>query len=71
MQIASALNGNQWLCERSCAPGDDGSNNHGGTRYDGLQGRVDALWLASKLLKTKDAVRLALAGLGTVGRLLG
>jgi hypothetical protein len=33
--------------------------------------RVIALWLASMLLKTKDAVRLPLGGLGTVGRLLG
>ncbi len=33
--------------------------------------RVIALWLAGKLLKTKDAVRLTLDGLGTVGRLLG
>ena len=33
--------------------------------------RVIALWLAGKLVKTKDAVRLALDGLGTVGRLLG
>jgi len=32
---------------------------------------VIALWLAGKLLKTKDAVRLTLDGLGTVGRLLG
>jgi len=30
-----------------------------------------ALWLAGKLLKTRDAVRLALDGLGTVGRVLG
>jgi len=33
--------------------------------------RVIALWLAGKSLKTKDAVRLALDGLGTVGSLLG
>ena len=33
--------------------------------------RVIALWLASKLLTTKDAVRLALDGLGTVGSVLG
>jgi hypothetical protein len=33
--------------------------------------RVIALWLAGKLLKTKDAVRLALDGLGTVGSVLG
>ncbi len=33
--------------------------------------RVIVLWLAGKLLKTKDGVRLALDGLGTVGRLLG
>src|SRR6266513_688525 len=31
--------------------------------------RVIALWLAGKLLKTKDAVRLALDGLGTNGSL--
>jgi len=30
-----------------------------------------ALWLAGKSLKTKDVARLALDGLGTVGRLLG
>jgi len=30
-----------------------------------------ALWIAANLLKTKDAVRLALDGLGMVGRLLG
>ena len=28
-------------------------------------------WLDDKSLKTKDAVRLALRGLGTAGRLLG
>jgi len=33
--------------------------------------RVIALWLASKLLTTKNAVRLDLDGLGTVGRALG
>ena len=33
--------------------------------------RVIAPWLAGKLLKPKDAVRLALGGLGTFGRLLG
>ena len=33
--------------------------------------RVIAPWLAGKSLKTKDALRLALDGLGTVGRLLG
>jgi hypothetical protein len=33
--------------------------------------QVIALWLGRKLLKTKDAVRLALDGLGTVGRALG
>jgi hypothetical protein len=33
--------------------------------------RVIALWLASKLLTTKDAVRLDLDGLGTVGSVLG
>jgi hypothetical protein len=33
--------------------------------------RVIALWLAGKLLKTQDAVRLALDGLGKVGNLLG
>jgi len=32
---------------------------------------VVALWLAGKLLKTKDAVRLPLDGWGTVGSLLG
>jgi len=32
---------------------------------------VIAPWLAGKSLKTKDAVRLALGGLGTVGSLLG
>jgi len=32
---------------------------------------VVARWLAGKLLKTKDAVRLAQDGLGTVGSLLG
>jgi hypothetical protein len=32
---------------------------------------VIALWLASKLLTTKDAVRLALDDLGAVGSLLG
>jgi hypothetical protein len=31
---------------------------------------VIALWLAGKLLKTKDAVRLPLDGLGTVGSLI-
>jgi len=33
--------------------------------------RVIAPWLAGKLLKTKDAVRLTPGGLGTVGCLLG
>jgi len=33
--------------------------------------RVIARWLAGKLLKTKDAFRVALDGLGTVGRSLG
>ena len=33
--------------------------------------RVIALWLASKLLTTKDTVRFALDDLGTVGSLLG
>ena len=33
--------------------------------------RVIALWLASKLLTTKDAVRLALDSLRTVGSILG
>ena len=33
--------------------------------------RVIALRLAGKLLKTKDAVRLTVDGLGTVDRLLG
>ena len=33
--------------------------------------RVIAPWLAGKSLKTKDAVRLDLGGLGTVGRVLG
>ena len=33
--------------------------------------RVIALWLAGKLLKTKDAVRLALGGLGSLGSVLG
>jgi len=33
--------------------------------------RVIALWLPSNLLRTKDAVRLALDGLGTVGSVLG
>jgi hypothetical protein len=33
--------------------------------------RVIARWLAGKLLKTQDAVRLALDGLDTVGGLLG
>jgi hypothetical protein len=33
--------------------------------------RVIALWLAGKLLKTKDGVRLPLDGLGTVGSVLG
>ena len=33
--------------------------------------RVIALWLAGKLLKTKDDVRLTLDGLRTVGGLLG
>jgi hypothetical protein len=32
---------------------------------------VIALWLVGKLLKTKDAVQLALDRLGTVGSLLG
>jgi len=32
---------------------------------------VIALRLAGKFLKTQDAVRLALDGLGTVGRVLG
>ena len=39
--------------------------------YNGLAKRVIARWLAGNSLKTKDAVRLALDGLGTVGRLLG
>jgi hypothetical protein len=33
--------------------------------------RVIALWLGSKLLRTIDAVRLNLGGLGTVGSVLG
>lgn len=37
----------------------------------GFSKRVIALQLAGKLLKTQDTVRLALAGFGTVDRLLG
>ena len=36
-----------------------------------LSRRVIAPWLTGKLLKTKDAVRRAPGGLGTVGSLLG
>ena len=43
----------------------------GSGTQNGLAKRVIALWLAGKSLKTKDTVRLALDGLGTVGRLLG
>ena len=42
--------------------------------YAGLRDkkeRMIALWLAGKLMKTKDAVRLTLGGLGTVGSALG
>jgi hypothetical protein len=38
---------------------------------NGLAKRVIALWLASKLLRTIDAVRLALDSLGTVGSASG
>jgi hypothetical protein len=34
-------------------------------------GPQNGFWLASKLLRTIDAVRLALDGLGTVGSVLG
>ena len=37
----------------------------------GFSGRVLALWLAGKCLKTKEAVRLDLSGLGTVASVLG
>lgn len=40
-------------------------------RVQRLSRRVIAYWLAGKLLKTKDAVRLGLDGLGTLGSLLG
>lgn len=38
---------------------------------NGFSKRVMVLQLADKLLKTQDTVRLALAGFGTVDRLLG
>jgi hypothetical protein len=38
---------------------------------NGLAKRVIALWLTGKLLKTQDAVRPALDGLGTIGSVLG
>ena len=37
----------------------------------GFSKRVIAVWLAGKLLKTKDAVRPALDDLGKVGSVLG
>jgi len=40
-------------------------------RQNGLAKRVIALWLVGKSMKNKDSVRLAMGGLGTVGRVLG
>jgi hypothetical protein len=37
----------------------------------GLAKTGDCVWLAGKLMKTEDAVRLALGGLGMFGSLLG
>jgi len=49
---------------------EEGFEPPGPLRAQRFSRRVIALWLAGKLLKTKDAVRLALDGLGPNGSLL-
>jgi hypothetical protein len=50
---------------------EEGFEPPGPLRAQRFSSRVIALWLASKLLTTKDAIRFALDGLGRVGRVLG